>query len=149
MEKKSKRQEQREKIKKQAGRNRLITIILILVGAAFFVFAFVSPQLRNAGEIITVTPASLPAGEGLTLGDPSASVTIDVFEDFQCPACQYFTESIEPLIIENLVKSGKAKYTFHNYPFIDGDGAGSTVMADGGSVAVMVAMVTKVVSTKR
>jgi protein-disulfide isomerase len=138
-EKKSKRQEQREKIKKQAARNRLITIVLILVGAAFVVFAFVSPQLKNAGEIITVTPASVPAGEGLTIGDPKAKVIIDVFEDFQCPACQYFTESIEPLIIENLVKPGKAKYTFHNYPFIDGDGAGSSGESDQAANASMCA----------
>lgn len=139
MEKKSKRQEQREKIRKQKAQSRLVTIILILVGAAFIVFAFVSPQLRNAGEIVTVTPASLPAADGLTLGDPNALVTVDAFEDFQCPACQYFTESIEPLIIENLVKTGKAKYTFHNYPFIDGDGAGSNGESDQAANASMCA----------
>lgn len=139
MEKKSKRQVHREKIEKQRGRNRLITIGLITLGAVLLVFAFVAPTLRGAGEIITVTPPALPAANGLTLGDPNATVTIDVFEDFQCPACQFYTESIESLIIQNLLSSGEVKYTFHNYPFLDGEGAGSNGESDQAANASMCA----------
>lgn len=139
MEKKSKRQVQREKIGKQKQRNRLITIGLVTVGAILLVFAFVSPTLKGAGEIITVTPVSLPNANGLTLGDPEAVVTVDVFEDFQCSACRYFSDSIEPLIIQNLVETGKVKYTFHNYPFLDGDGAGSSGESDQAANASMCA----------
>lgn len=138
-EKKSKRQERREKMKKQQARNRLIMIIPITLGAILIVLAFVLPQLRKAGSIITVTPASLPNANGLTLGDPNAPVTIDVFEDFQCPACQYFTENIEPLIIQNLITPGNVKYTFHNYPFIDGNGATSGGESDQAADASMCA----------
>lgn len=119
VEKKSKRQERRERMRQQEMRRRLLTIGLITVGAAFLVFAIVWPQLRSVGEIITVTPPGLPSPEGLSAGDPNAPVTVDVFEDFQCPACQFFNESIEPLILEHLVKPGKVYYVFHNYPFID------------------------------
>lgn len=139
MEKKSKRQEHREKVERQRKRSRLITIGLITLGAAIVVFAFIAPTLKGAGEIITVTPASLPTANGLTLGDPNASVTIDVFEDFQCPACQYFSESIEPLVIQNLVTPGNAKYTFHHYPFIDGNGATSSGESDQAANASMCA----------
>lgn len=139
MEKKSKRQVQREKVEKQKQRNRLITIGLITVGAILLVFAFVAPTLRGVGEIITVTPASLPNADGLTLGEPDAPVTVDIFEDFQCSACRYFSESIEPLIIQNLVATGKAKYTFHNYPFLDGNGAGSHGESDQAANASMCA----------
>jgi len=121
--KKSKRQERREKMRQQEQRRRLLTIGLISIGAALLVFAIVWPQVRSVGEIITVTPASLPSPEGLSLGDPNASVTIDVFEDFQCPACEFFNESIEPLIVEHLITPGKVHYVFHHYPFIDGAGA--------------------------
>lgn len=124
-EKVSKRQERRAKMQREQRRQRLIIIGLIVVGAALLVFAVVSPQLRSVGEIVTVTPAALPNADGLSVGDPSAPVTIDVFEDFQCPACQFFTESIEPLVIQNLVTNGQARYVFHNYPFLDGDGVGS------------------------
>jgi protein-disulfide isomerase len=121
----SKRQERREKMQRQQQRQRLITIGLITLGAALVVLAVIWPQLRPVGEIVTVTPAALPDADGLSLGDPNAPVTIDVFEDFQCPACQRFTESTEPLVIQNLVASGQARYVFHNYPFLDGDGVGS------------------------
>jgi len=136
---KSKRQEQREKIGKQKERNRVLTIVLITVGAVVLVLAFVLPQPKNAESIIAITPASLPDANGLTLGDPTASVTVDVFEDFQCPACQYFTESIEPLIVANLVVTGKAKYTFHHYSFLDGNGAGSSGESDQAANASMCA----------
>ena len=118
-EKVSKRQERREKMQRQQQRQRLMTIGLIVLGAALVVLAVVWPQLRPVGEIITVTPAALPNTDGLSVGDPNAPVTIDVFEDFQCPACKRFTENTEPLVIENLVATGKARYVFHNYPFLD------------------------------
>jgi len=123
MEKKSKRQERREKMRTQAQRSRLMMVGAIVVGALLLVLAVASMQNKSVENIIPITPADLPDANGLTLGDPNAKVTIDVFEDFQCPACQYFTESIETVIIQNLVESGKAKYTFHNYPFIDGPSA--------------------------
>jgi protein-disulfide isomerase len=118
-EKVSKRQQRREQMQRQQQRQRLILIGLVVVGAAFVVFALIYPQVKSVGEIITVTPATLPNADGLSLGDANAPATIDVFEDFQCPACKSFSETTEPLIIENLVSTGKARYVFHNYPFID------------------------------
>jgi len=125
VEKKSKRQLRREQVQKKQSRGRLTTIILVSLGAAFVLYAILAPQLRSAGEIVTVTPRAeaLPNPVGLTLGDANAPVTVDVYEDFQCPACRNFTDTIEPLIIEHLIKPGKVKYTIHNFPFIDGDGA--------------------------
>lgn len=140
-EKKSKRQERREKIRQQEQRSRMITIILIVLGAALVVFAFVYTGTKPIGEIITPEPRAeaLPNPDGMALGDPNAPVTIDVFEDFQCPACQYFTESIEPNIINYLVKEGKARFVFHNYPFIDGDGASNGGESDQAANAAMCA----------
>jgi protein-disulfide isomerase len=123
-EKVSKRQERRERMQRQQQRQRLITIGIITLAAALVVLAVVWPQLRPVGEIVTITPPALPDADGLSLGDPNAPVTIDVFEDFQCPACQKFTESTEPLIIQNLVATGKARYVFHNYPFLDDQSVG-------------------------
>ena len=118
-EKVSKRQQRREQMQRQRQRQRLALIGLIVVGAALVVFAIVYPNIKSVGEIITVTPATLPKADGLSLGDANAPATIDIFEDFQCPACKSFSENTEPLIIENLVSTGKARYVFHNYPFID------------------------------
>lgn len=138
-EKVSKRQQRREQMQRQQQRQRLILIGLIVLGAALVVFALIWPQLRSVGEIITVTPATLPNANGLSLGDAKAPATIDVFEDFQCPACKSFTESIEPLVIENLVDTGKARYVFHSYPFIDGNGASNGGESDQAANAAMCA----------
>ena len=138
-EKVSKRQERRERMQREQQRRRLITIGLITLGAALLVFLVVWQPLSTVGEIVTVTPAALPDADGLSLGEPNAPVTIDVFEDFQCPACKSFTETIEPLVIENLVANGQARYVFHNYPFLDGDGAGSSGESDQSANASMCA----------
>jgi protein-disulfide isomerase len=138
-EKISKRQERRERMQRQQQRQRLITIGLIVLGAALIVFAVVWPQIRSVGEIITVTPAALPNSDGLSVGDASAPATIDVFEDFQCPACKAFTENIETLVIQNLVAAGKARYVFHNYPFLDGTGARNGGESDQAANAAMCA----------
>jgi protein-disulfide isomerase len=139
-EKTSKRQERRAKIQRQQQQRRWIVIGfigLILV----FVAAIVYSQRRPVPvtDLIQVTPAALPNPQGLSLGDAKAPVTIDVFEDFQCPACKAFTESIEPLVIDNLVTPGKARYTFHQYSFIDGPGAGNGGESDDAANASMCA----------
>lgn len=138
-EKVSKRQERRERMQREQQRRRLMTIGAITLAALVLVFLVVWQPLSRAGEIIPITPAALPNEDGLSLGDANAPVTIDVFEDFQCSACQRFTANTEPLIIENLVAPGKARYVFHNYPFLDGDGAGSRGESDQAANASMCA----------
>jgi protein-disulfide isomerase len=68
------------------------------------------------GEGVTInTPAV-----GTSLGDLNAPVKIDVWEDFQCPACVNYSQQIEPKILTTYVATGKVFYTFHFYPFLDG-----------------------------
>ena len=139
MEKRSKRQERREKMKNQARNNRLMMIGLIVAGATLLVLAVAFTQKQAVENIKTAAPVSLPNPNGQSLGDPDAAVSIDVFEDFQCPACQYFSESVEPLVVQYLVETGKAKYTYHNYPFIDGPGASNGGESDQSANAAMCA----------
>jgi protein-disulfide isomerase len=122
IEKKSKRQERREKMRKQTMKSRLTTIGFITVGALLVVLAVVWPQFSTVDDLIVPEAKTLPNPNGLSLGDPNAPAVIEVFEDFQCPACQYFSENVEPLIIQYLVETGKARLVFRNYPFIDGPG---------------------------
>jgi protein-disulfide isomerase len=72
-------------------------------------------------EPVKVPGASDPAklaemAKGITMGDPNAPVTILVFEDYLCPHCAEFTTHIEPDIVEQLIKPGKAKLIFHDFP---------------------------------
>ena len=139
VEKKSKRQERREKMRQQAMRGRLTTIGLITVGALLLVVAFVWPQFTSIDDLIVPTMPTFPNRDGVSLGDPNAPAVIEIFEDFQCPACQYFSESVEPVIIQYLVETGKARLIFRNYPFIDGDGASNGGESDQSANAAMCA----------
>ncbi|MGH2634004.1 MAG: DsbA family protein [Tepidiformaceae bacterium] len=56
---------------------------------------------------------------GTTLGKPDAKVTIQMFEDFTCPHCLEFNAALEQQIVDQLVKTGKAKLEFHYFPLRD------------------------------
>jgi protein-disulfide isomerase len=73
-------------------------------------------QKITPGEAVAI---NAPAA-GTTLGDPNAPVKIDVWEDFQCPACVNYSQQIEPMVLTTYVATGKAFYTYHFYPFLDG-----------------------------
>lgn len=115
---KSKRQQRRSR---NSSNSRSITIGVIVVGALLIAIALIYPNLKPAAEVIVLTPeaVSRPQTDGLTVGDVNSPAKIEVFEDFQCPACVSFTQDIEPLVISQLVETGKAYYVFHNYPFLD------------------------------
>lgn len=135
----SKRQARREQIRRKDQRSRLIGIGLISIGAIFIAFLIIYPNFKPAAEVIAAEPRSYPQADKTALGDPNAPVKIDVYEDFQCPACGRYTEETESLIIDNLVSTGKVYYVFHNYPFIDGAGAGSKGESDQAANASMCA----------
>jgi protein-disulfide isomerase len=56
---------------------------------------------------------------GLTLGDPSAKVTLAEFGDLQCPVCKGFAEEVVPEVIDSKVRSGEAKIEFRNFTIIN------------------------------
>lgn len=113
----------RRKNKRNKGiSSRQIIVGGIVVGALLIAFAFIKPSMDSipsASDVIIPTTVARPSADGLTIGDPSAPARIDVFEDFQCPACKSFTEEVEHRILTELVTTGKAYYVFHNYAFLD------------------------------
>jgi protein-disulfide isomerase len=118
---KSKRQQIREKRQRERTRGRLISIGLIAIGAVILAGLFIYPNLKPV-EFVAITPRAYSQTDMNRMGDPNAPVKLDVWEDFQCPACLGYSEDSEPLLIQNYVATGKVYYVFHHYPFID-DGA--------------------------
>ncbi len=122
-EQKSRRQQIREQRVQKQRRQRLLTILLITGGALLIAGLLIAPSLRNSltpvGEIVQVTPEARPMVDGAAMGDPNAPVLVEVFEDFQCPACRTYSGDVEPLLVENYVASGKVRYVFRHYPFLD------------------------------
>jgi len=50
------------------------------------------------------------------LGDPNAPVTIIEFSDFQCPFCARFYSQTEIQLIDEYVKTGKARIIYRDFP---------------------------------
>jgi protein-disulfide isomerase len=119
----SKRQLIREQRQRRERQKRLALILGISAVALVVVALLVIPNILAAsapvGEIKVITPVARPTADGLALGDPNAPVTVEVFEDFQCPMCDQYSQQIEPQIVQNDVATGKVHYIFRQYPFLD------------------------------
>jgi protein-disulfide isomerase len=63
-------------------------------------------------------PTDIPSS-GRTLGSPGAPVTVDVWEDYQCPPCGYWAHDILPKLITSYVRPGKVKVAIHYVIIID------------------------------
>jgi protein-disulfide isomerase len=60
--------------------------------------------------------ASSDADPGKSLGSPSAPIRIEVFSDFECPACKALHEQILPLVFKDYVIPGKVYLVSREYP---------------------------------
>lgn len=115
----TKRQAIREK-RQQRERQQRLYILLGIVAVAIVIAAILFiPNLIPAGDFVQITPVSRPMVDGRSLGDPNAPVKIEVYEDFQCPACRSYSSDIEPQLIDNYVATGQVYYTYRHFPFLD------------------------------
>ncbi len=127
----SKRQEIRERRRKVRARNRVLVIGLVVLAAALITFALVIPGIQTARDagatltaananLIAITPRAFSARvDGRNLGDPNAPVKVVAYEDFRCSGCKYYSDNIEPEIIQNYVETGRVYYTYAVYIIVD------------------------------
>lgn len=64
------------------------------------------PVLAGAGDI----------DRGKAFGNPAAPLTIELFSDFQCPACRQLHLQQLPLIMRDYVNTGKAYLVYKEFP---------------------------------
>jgi protein-disulfide isomerase len=60
--------------------------------------------------------ATSDADPGKSLGSPSAPIRIEVFSDFECPACKALHEQILPLVFKDYVIPGKVYLVSREFP---------------------------------
>ncbi len=66
-----------------------------------------------------VAPAAAPrpsSTNGKAIGSKSAPITVEVFSDFQCPACRNFYETTLKQVIDNYVTTGKVYLIHRDFP---------------------------------
>jgi len=70
-------------------------------------------SLVGGDDLAATATAELSAP---TRGAEDAPVTVEVYEDFACPACGRFAEVLAPQIASEYVEPGVARYQFHDMP---------------------------------
>ncbi len=94
-----------------------IGVFLFVVAAVAMSGVSVRPQTKTPGSP-AAKPASVAIGStnAKALGSKNAPVTMEVFEDFQCPACRNFYETSLRQVVENYVNSGKVYLIHRDFP---------------------------------
>jgi protein-disulfide isomerase len=59
--------------------------------------------------------------KGNTLGQSDAPITIVEYGDLQCPVCATFANTIMPGVVQDDIRTGKARIQFRNFAFIGDD----------------------------
>jgi protein-disulfide isomerase len=116
-----KRQALKEKRKRDNMIKQGITIFLILVAAIFIVGIMIYPNIKQQqakAELIIPDSVGTHSSTDMTMGDPSAPVTVEVFSDYQCSHCGIYAQTVEPDFIKNYVDTGKVYYIFRPFNFL-------------------------------
>jgi len=117
---------------RESRQRRITQIITIAAIALVVVVGVVFSVISNkASTNVALPPAAVVAnGAGLTY-NTAATPVLDVWEDFQCPACANF-EKVNGQTLHDVVTSGKAKVVFHILSFI---GPESVILANASGCA--------------
>lgn len=122
------REAKQAELQSKASRDRRLKIIGGVFGLAI-IAVFVAIVISSSGgsdkeagstEVSEVIERfeGLPQS-GVTVGEPEAKATIVEFADLKCPFCADFAVDSLPTVVEDLVRSGKAKLVFKNLTFLD------------------------------
>ncbi len=109
----------------------LVAIIAVVMGTGRFGS---SGTLVQPPGVVNVS-SSRSAGV-YQVGRSDAPATVDLYEDFQCPACETFETQTGPTL-GRLVDSGKIKVRYHVLSFID-DNVGGSYSARSANAAACV-----------
>jgi protein-disulfide isomerase len=106
----------------RAERRRRTTIgavAALVVVAVAVIIAITVQSNRTATSPTAAVPAhTIDHGMVLPVGRPGAPVTVDLYEDLQCPNCQAF-EAANGATLAQLVAAGTVQLHYHPMAFLD------------------------------
>jgi len=110
--------------------------IIAAIGATIFAVILLAQAPRASDDTtdgaLRVPTSLRPAGvtlDGRALGSSEAPVVVELWEDFQCPACSRFTRVVEPSIVERFVPTGNVRIVFRDFAFLGAESIDAAVAA--------------------
>jgi protein-disulfide isomerase len=109
-----------------------------LVGVLIVVFVAMQ-QLggKASGDTLRDPGLAYPAElmDGSSIGRADAPVTLEVWEDYQCPVCARHSLEIEPVLVGTYVRDGVLRIVHHDLAFLGRGGPDDeSVLAASGAV---------------
>jgi protein-disulfide isomerase len=102
----------------QKGKSNHIGLWIVGISALVVIGVIALAAFNSRPAKIEVTAPDVPAAwiARSTIGNPEAAVTVQAFEDFLCPHCLEWTDTVETKLLADYVKPGLVKFTFQPFP---------------------------------
>ncbi len=103
-----------------------IIVLVLVVALGGGTWYFFSGPMSNQSDSLTASSTSnlavlLSSGQAPFRGSINASVTIVEFGDFQCPTCDAWYRTQEPLVLQNLINPGRVRFEWRDFDFYGPD----------------------------
>jgi protein-disulfide isomerase len=102
----------------------------VLVAAGIAVSASGGKTADPPAPAASATFRGIPERDGV-LGDPRAPLTLTEYVDLQCPVCAVASKQTLPWLVENYVRTGKAKLELRTLHFLGPDSERAARVAAG------------------
>lgn len=121
------------RVKEARERTRYLNASLAIVVVLVTVIG-IGVQAGRAKIAGNLTAAHASVSNGVVYGKKAAA-TVDVFEDFQCPVCQAFEQSVGTTLATD-VKANKAQVRYHPLAFLDASSNGNRYSSRAANAAL-------------
>jgi protein-disulfide isomerase len=100
------------------GMKRFYAILagVAVVGAGVLAYLLSRPRTVSIPANVTIQASDTAGFRGYLKGSPDALVEITEYADYQCPFCQTFATLQMPTIEERLIKTGRLRWRYRDYP---------------------------------
>ncbi len=105
--------------------------LLVPITIAVLVIAVIALAVwqRNRVNTVSASATTFDLTGRPTVGPAGAKVTVVTFEDFKCPNCKRYDETVFPQVKQNYIDTGKIRYAFFNFPLPLGEDSYTAAVA--------------------
>ncbi len=102
------------------GKKKPPTGLLLIGGAAILVvIVVIAYVIANQPAPAVATDYNEVPVEWIdrnSIGNPDAVVVLQGWEDFPCPACASWNQTVKPRLLDDYIKAGKIRLEYHYFP---------------------------------